>query len=231
MPRILHSSAPSPEALGIPKCLSPHSLAPAAPRQRDRARALPTPRFGWCPGTGCGCLSPERKGTRTAVHSRPWQLFRAEFGGFFFNVNFLRLLFLNTRGVCLKILLFRSTVAHAALRAAKGCRGAGALAARRPGSAPRARWRSHGLQPKPLGSRCVTACNVCADRANSVEVYADQITPLKRLGVGKESPAKHRRLEARCLLTCNASRGPAGCGGPCFIFYKGCCLLRHISGT
>ena len=84
-----------------------------------------------------------------------------------------------------------------------------------------------------LGSHpvCVTACNVCADCANSVEVYAHQITPLKRLRVGKESPAKRRRLEARCLLTCNASRGPAGCGGPCFIFYKGCSLLQHVPGT
>lgn len=74
----------------------------------------------------------------------------------------------------------------------------------------------------------VTACNVCVDCANSVEGYAHQITPLKRLRVGKGSPAKRRHLEACCLLTCNASRGSASCSGPCFVFYKGCCLLQHI---
>lgn len=80
-------------------------------------------------------------------------------------------------------------------------------------------------------SVCVTACNVWAGCANSVEVYAHQITPLKRLRVGKESPAKRWCLEACCLLTCNASRASAGCGGPRFISYKGCCHLQHVPGT
>lgn len=75
---------------------------------------------------------------------------------------------------------------------------------------------------------CCSLHNVCVDCANSVEVYAHQITPLKRQWVGKESPAKRWCLEACCLLTCNASRSPAGCGGPCFIFYKGCCSLQHV---
>lgn len=235
-PRFDTASHPPQEALESPKCLSPHSLTPAGPQQWGWVQILPTLRFGWCLGTDCGCLSPLLKGTRTAVRSCAGSyLGQSLAGGGMFNANFLWLLFLNTRGFCLKILLFRSTVAHTgSLSMAKGCqrcRSARSEEARL--RTPGALEESQSAAQTSLGSHslCVTTCNVCADCANSVELYAHQITPLKRLGVGKESPAKHWCLEARCLLTCNASRGPAGCGGPCFIFYKSCCLLQHVPDT
>lgn len=78
---------------------------------------------------------------------------------------------------------------------------------------------------------CVTACSACAERANSVGEYTPHITPLERPRVGKQSPAKRWCPEPRCLLTHNASRGPAGCCGPSFIFYKGCCLLQHVTSA
>lgn len=80
--------------------------------------------------------------------------------------------------------------------------------------------KSPKIQPKLLWAHtpcvcvCVTACSACADRANSVGEYAPQITPLERLRVGKQSPAKHWCPGPHCLLTHNASRGPAGCCGP-----------------
>jgi len=111
-----------------------------------------------------------------------------------------------------KTLLLGSTAAHT------GSPGLPVAAARTPGSAAQARWRSPGLQPKALGSQpvCVAACTVGADRASSAAVCAHQITPLQRLRVGKEHPAKHRCPEARRLPTCNASRGPCRLSWPSF---------------
>lgn len=89
--------------------------------------------------------------------------------------------------------------------------------------------KSPKIQPKPLWAHtpcvcvCVTACSACADCANPVGEYAPQITPLER-----QSPAKPWCLGPCCLLTHNASRGPAGCCGPSSIFCKGCCLLQHV---
>lgn len=95
---------------------------------------------------------------------------------------------------------------------------------------------SQNAAQTPLGSHpvcvcvcmCVTACSVCADRASSVGEYAPQITPLERLRVGKQSSAKRWCPGPRWVLTHNASRGPAGCCGLSFIFYKACCLLQHV---
>lgn len=136
---------------------------------------------------------------------------------------------------CLKILLFsNSTALTGSLREAKGYRGAGGLAVRR--LCTLSALKSPKMQPKPLWAHtpcvcvcvCVTACSVCADHANSVGEYAPQITPLERLRVGKQSSAK-RWCPGPCwVLTHNASRGPAGCCGLSFIFYKACCLLQHV---
>lgn len=134
---------------------------------------------------------------------------------------------------CLKILLFsNSTALTGSLREAKGHRGAGGLAVRR--LCTLSTLKSPKMQPKPLWAHtpcvcvCVTACSVCADRANSVGEYAPQITPLERLRVGKQSSAKRWCPGPRWVLTHNASRGPAGCCGLSFIFYKACCLLQHV---
>lgn len=219
---------PPPEALGSPKYLSPCPPTPPGPQHRelgpdfahpeDWVWILPTTRFGRCLDQRCGCPSPDLEGAQQG-RAHPGSCLGQSLGRGGLQRSSPAAVVPKHKGVLPQTSPFPEAP----------------LPTLAPSGLPGPRRRSPGPRPEPLSSRrprvCVTACKAWAGHANSVEAYAHQITPLKRLRVGKESPAKHRRPEAGRLLTCTASRGPAGCGGPRFIFYKGGRLLRRVPGA
>lgn len=221
LPWILHGFAPFPGGSREPKVSFSTFTGSSWTLARRLGPHFTHPEVGVVPGHGLWLPVPQLKGTQQRVGSYLGQ----SWVGVGFNSNRLWLVlpkntpFQQHRGP-------RCLSQH----------GEGVLVAQeRSQRGDLTPWRSHGLQPRPLSAHapCVLppAMPVRTVPIQLKCTHTPNYPSEEALGVGKGNSAKRRRLEARCLLTCNASRGPAGSAGLSFIFYKGCCLLQHVPGT